>query len=203
MLGLGYASIFACFLGNLTLRESSHFDNTNYEYFTSYLSRKYILSIENDRYDSAIPLRNLFGDLHCLSCGSRGIEPFHFDKFISVFERQIWHCICISITLLATAFVKMYQNKFNSITFSTGTLSVFKVLLKQGDPFPPYLDKCINMRLLMSGVFLAGIVISNAFKSENVYKIVLPRLQISYYNVDELIEDDITWRRSPNLVTRL
>lgn len=48
------------------------------------------------------------------------------------------------------------------------------------------------MRFLMSGTLLSGLVISNAFKSENVYNIVLPRSQISYYKVDELVEDNVT-----------
>lgn len=44
----------------------------------------------------------------------------------------------------------------------------------------------------MSGTLLAGLVISNAFKSENVYKVVTPRKPISYYDVDELIQDNFT-----------
>ncbi len=44
----------------------------------------------------------------------------------------------------------------------------------------------------MNGTLSSGLVLSNAFKNENVYKIVLPRGQISYYNIDELIEDNVT-----------
>lgn len=44
----------------------------------------------------------------------------------------------------------------------------------------------------MSAILLSGLVIRNAFQSENVFKVVMPRLQISYFNVDELMEDNIT-----------
>ncbi len=42
----------------------------------------------------------------------------------------------------------------------------------------------------MCGILLAGLVLSNAFKSENMYKIVIPRHHLSYDNVDELLQDD-------------
>ncbi len=47
-----------------------------------------------------------------------------------------------------------------------------------------------KLKLLICGTLLAGLVISNAFKSDNVYKIVTPRLQIPYYTMDELIQDN-------------
>lgn len=63
--------------------------------------------------------------------------------------------------------------------------------MEQGDPFPAHLGKNEKLRYILVGTFLAGVVISNAFKSENVYKIVLPRAEISYNNIDELIEDSV------------
>lgn len=64
-------------------------------------------------------------------------------------------------------------------------------MLEQGNTFPDNFDTVERLRFLMTGALLAGIVISNAFKSENVYNIVMPRNQISYYNAEELIEDNI------------
>src|SRR3989442_4977211 len=39
-------------------------------------------------------------------------------------------------------------------------------------------------------LLLAGLVISNAFKSENVYNIVTPRQQIAYRTTNELFADN-------------
>ncbi len=49
-----------------------------------------------------------------------------------------------------------------------------------------------KLKLLICGTLLAGLVISNAFKSENVYNIVSPRQLISYRTLDELVEDNFT-----------
>lgn len=65
-------------------------------------------------------------------------------------------------------------------------------MIEQGNPFPPDFDKHIKLRLVMGSTLLTGLVLSNAFKSKNVYKIVLSRYNISYRNVYELIEDNIT-----------
>lgn len=39
----------------------------------------------------------------------------------------------------------------------------------------------------MCGILLVGLVISNAFKSENMYKIVLPRQHISYFTCSKTV----------------
>lgn len=88
--------------------------------------------------------------------------------------------------------VTWFKESLKRISFQTSTLSVVKVLLEQGDPFPSNFDKCRQMRFLMCGILLGGLVISNAFKSENMHKIVLPRQHISYYNFDDLSEDNIS-----------
>ncbi len=71
-------------------------------------------------------------------------------------------------------------------------MSTYKILLEQGNPFPCNFDKDIKMRFLMSGALLSGVVISNCYKSEDLYKIVLPREEVPYRNIDELIEDKIS-----------
>lgn len=97
-----------------------------------------------------------------------------------------------SIFLPAVTIDKIYNNNFKTIGLLTHALCIYKILVEQGNPFPSDLDAKRHMLLLMTAMLLVRLVICNAFKSENVYSIVLPRVQISYYNVDELIEDDIT-----------
>lgn len=44
MLGFAYASLYTCFMGNLTLHKSSVFENTENQYFTRYLVRSAVVS---------------------------------------------------------------------------------------------------------------------------------------------------------------
>ncbi len=184
MLGFAYASIYAIFMGNLTIYHWNY-DAIDFKRLAN------IDEAEYEEYDLILRVRNTFGSLHFVSCGSRGVEPFPFSQFISVFEWQVWLCILISVVLLSIAMLKLCKT-VKSIVLMTGPLSIFKILVEQGDPFPANFDKSRQSRYLMSGILLAGLVISNAFKSENVYKIVLPRSHVPYHNIDELIEDNVT-----------
>ncbi len=198
MLGFAYASIYTCFMGNLTSYPAEKFENKDFSFFIQFLRRSASIANINYRwFDTALSVDNVLGRLHFVSCGSRGLEAFPFLQFVSVFEWEVWLFILLSIALISAVFAKLYKEVWQSINLIAGTFSVYKVLLEQGDPFPASSDTKIQMRFLMCGALLAGLVISNAFKSENVYKIVLPRSHISYYNVDELVEDNV------NLYTRI
>jgi len=67
---------------------------------------------------------------------------------------------------------------------------MIKVLLEQGGSFPETKEFTRKFKYPLCGIFLTALVISNAFKSENVYKIVTPRQLISYHTVDELVADE-------------
>lgn len=53
-------------------------------------------------------------------------------------------------------------------------MGTVKVLLEQGEPFCSSLVDSFRFRFIMSGILLAGLVVRNAFKSKNMYKIVMP-----------------------------
>lgn len=133
----------------------------------------------------------MFDRLHFVSYGSRGLEPFQLIQFISVYKWQVWVFILISTILPYFTIVKLYNDGGKSVGLFSRTFSIYKVLVEQGKPFPDNFDIKRQMRFLMVGTLLAGLVISNAFKSENMYKIVQPRAQVSYYNIDEFIEDNV------------
>ncbi len=193
MLSFAYASIFIDFMGNITTHKTEEFKNPDYDYFTYYLKRVgRLIDWEYPEYLNVMRVNNVFGQLHFVSCGSRGIQPFPFPQFISVFKWEVWLIVLIAIALLSFAIVKLYKGGRSSHSLPIWPLSIYKVLVEQGDPFPENFDKSKPMRYIMAGIFLAGVVISNAFKSENVYKIVLPRGQIPYHNIDELLEDNVT-----------
>ncbi len=188
----GFASIFLSLMGNtskpLTVK---HQNEEDFYYFTRYLQRRVDIRY-GTKLNILMQVRNSLGGLHFVSCGSRGIEPFPFDQLISVFEWKVWVFIIVSMTLLIITIVLLHKKGSRFIGMQMGTLSMWQVLMEQGNPFPQFFDKDAKMRFLMSGTLFAALVITNSFKSENVYNIVLPRKQVSYYNYDELIEDNVT-----------
>ncbi len=192
-LGFAYASIFTSFLGNVTSSKFRTVKNPHYKYFIAYFTRWfYLRSPPYKLHNYAISASNEFGRLHFVSCGSRGIEPFPFIQFFSVFEWKVWVAILVAITIFSVSINKLTNVGRKSVGFLSGMLCMYKLLLEQGDPFPSNICKNNRLKLLVGGTLLVGCVISNGFKSENVYKIVRPRFQVSYYNIDEFIEDNVT-----------
>ncbi len=68
-------------------------------------------------------------------------------------------------------------------------LGFVKIFLEQGDSFPSHLVKLHPVRIAIGGSFLAGVVLSIVYKSNNVYNIVQPRHYIPYTTLDELAKD--------------
>ncbi|ODM89371.1 Membrane-bound transcription factor site-1 protease [Orchesella cincta] len=61
------------------------------------------------------------------------------------------------------------------------------ILLEQGNTFSENQLKKINVKLIVASTSLVCIVLSNAYKSDNVYEMISPRLSIKFKTFDELI----------------
>jgi hypothetical protein len=120
-----------------------------------------------------------------------GLEGFPLLKFISVFESSVWKWIAFTTLLLLFCIMNLTGRTRNFVN-SYGLLCLFKVVLEQGDPFPVRLTNINRFRFIICSTLLAGVVISNAFKSTNVYNIVKPRHRISYRKINELVRDNFT-----------
>lgn len=133
---------------------------------------------------NAISIEHKFGNLHVVSCGFRGIKPISFLQIVKVFETRIWVILALFVGLISFSSKHITDRSiFSSLS------SIYKLLLEQGGPFPENSKTVNKLKLLTCATLLTGIVISNAFKSENVYNIVTPRRKISYNTIDELVED--------------
>jgi len=162
--------------------------NIKVEYFPS-----------RDEY-AAIKLSDEDNALTFLACGKSKPRQFSFNELVSVFEIEIWVSISISMVLLTivTAVVNdipidMKRNLkiLNSLRLDK-LVSVFvqvtKALLEQGDPFSSTIAGKHRFRFNIGTFLLVGIVISNAYKSSNVYNLVLPRKPVPYENVSQLFD---------------
>lgn len=67
-------------------------------------------------------------------------------------------------------------------------MSCYKLLVEQGDPFSQGTLNIKSLRWLISAVCLAALVISNAYKRENMLKMIQPRGKIPYESFSQLVQ---------------
>lgn len=189
ILGFAYASLYILLLGNLTSRLSEQrIWNPDMHHFSLRYARIGIIGdIPFATNDGSMKIENKFGNLRFVSCGYKGIEPFPFSEFVSIFDTSIW--IWIPITVLVTSFSIVHLQPSSFTMIGLNCFYFIKVLVEQGDPFPSKQLKIYRLRFVICGVLLAGIVLSNAYKSTNVYNIVTPRNSIPYRTINELVHD--------------
>ncbi len=157
MLAFAYASILGSLLGNVTPNQYVKLRNSNYKKFGNLVNLHMtvlIFEFENGGRFNHFGVQNVFGKLHFISCGSRGLEAYGYFQLISVFKRNVWIFLIVFIVVLATSIMKLYNGRLRFAYLLTSLLSIVKVLLEQGNPFPANFDKTQRLRILMSGILL-------------------------------------------------
>ncbi len=75
-----------------------------------------------------------------------------------------------------------------AVNLIDGIMCLVKTLLEQGGPFTGPICKSNDFSFLMCCTLLGGLVLSNAFKSEIVYNIVLPRERLPLRTMGEFLQ---------------
>jgi hypothetical protein len=187
ILAFGYASVLISILGNVTLDKDENIIQTNN--LTLFLLIRKVHMYENHigQRTGALQLENRLAQLRFVSCGSRGLEPLQFEQFFTVFENSVWKCI-LATTLVLLFAMSVLNGGRRPLSSSNKIIYLLKVFLEQGDPFPEKITTKKCFRFLLSGILLGSLVLSNAFKSTNVYNIVLPQKQLIFRTIDQLLE---------------
>ncbi|CAL8135871.1 unnamed protein product [Orchesella dallaii] len=140
--------------------------------------------------------------LRFVSCGLPQESGLQFMELVNIFDFCVWLCLLI---LLMGLSLFMQGNKSNStnqvdwrrMTFHnfkecfTNLFPFIKALLEQGDN---YLASSKGRKsLLIRGSFIAvALVLSNAYKGQNVYNLVTNRKLVPYHYFKQLIQDNFT-----------
>lgn len=148
------------------------------------------IEIEQQAYDMTSHIfpyysKDHLSRLRFIGCGRQGLTSLAFNEFIKVFDNSIWFCL---LAVLIAAPLAMRQVRMQ-VSIGSGTISILKVLLEQGNPFSTSVANSKRLRFLLAMSLLAGIVLSNAYKNTNVYNMVVPRQPILYKYFHELIRD--------------
>ncbi|CAL8124424.1 unnamed protein product [Orchesella dallaii] len=171
---------------NGILRRAKADDETN-PVFT-FITMEQIVNMAK-RHSEPFSFSDPFNSLRFVSCGRPIKRGLPFEKLFSAFEWEIWVWLIICLGGLAllpesdvarrhNRGLKFYlQNILNRLQFQS------KALLEQGSNFlaSPYMSP------LTQAIFLLlGIVISNAYKGENVFQLISNRQIIPYHYFSEL-----------------
>ncbi len=117
-----------------------------------------------------------------------------FDEYWKVFDNNVWVWIIITLIFLIVGIVRRSGGNVFLARLWSGSklLCLIKVLVEQGDPFPAILTKSFRFRFVIGATLLAGVVLSNAYKSTNVYNIVKPRYIVTYHEVGKVMRDNFS-----------
>lgn len=121
--------------------------------------------------------------LRLIACGQRGTEVLAFDELVSVYDIYVWVLTLLGMILCGAVIGISRESRWLQLEH------IFKILVEQGDPFPEKVLNSAKVRLPVAGFLLAGIVLSNGYKNTNVYRMLMPRVQLKYDFLSQLLDD--------------
>ncbi|CAL8136688.1 unnamed protein product [Orchesella dallaii] len=134
--------------------------------------------------------------LKFVSCGAPLKTALPFSQLFSVFDKEVWIGILLVIFGVVPSILRVirsYGNKSGIMPDINEATALFiiciKPLLEQGNPIPTGWEKSVHTKLVMGLLMLATLVISNAYRNENITQITLPRQPIPYDRFDLLVRD--------------
>lgn len=193
-LGHAYAHVWLSIMNNFTVlsrRSGSRFCYGGEDSSIYYYPER--LSVQLDRapyirwllYSPHFIQDGLDG-LRFVSYGEKTLSSIPFQDLINVFDEYIWTCMLVSGGLILTLFSLL---TFNDRNVGSPFVSLLRTILEQGG-FPKSIETKCGLAYVICPTLLAGILLSNAYKNTNAYRMILPRVPVAYETFLELAADN-------------
>ncbi|CAL8131319.1 unnamed protein product [Orchesella dallaii] len=137
-------------------------------------------------------------NLKFIACSIPEENGLFFQELYSVFEYEIWIRLALSVFILAvlTSIIIQYldkgsQNFRGLLQVLHVTLSVFDystTLLEQGGIISEPVRRKSYLKILIGSYILVCIVLSNAYKNENITRLTAPRSRTEFKNFSKLVQ---------------
>ncbi|CAL8131323.1 unnamed protein product [Orchesella dallaii] len=136
-------------------------------------------------------------NLKFIACSIPEENGLFFQELYSVFDYEIWICLALAIFMsgMLTSTIIQYLDKsiinFKSLLWDLPMTSVFDysiVLLEQGGIISKPVRRNSCLKILIGSYILVCIVLSNAYKNENITRLTAPRSRTEFKNFSELVE---------------
>lgn len=111
-------------------------------------------------------------DLRFVSCGPSVYSKLAFRELVVVFDYYVWLCI-FTFFVIIIAISRQVGNNLDMVYL------LVKVVFEQGNPISNKLLRQNFSALLGVVIMLIGTVLTNAYKNNNVYNLILPRALVS------------------------
>lgn len=138
---------------------------------------------------SLVSFNNSLLSLTFVACGNSEIFEIEFSSLFYVFDVNVWTCICVMILLVWLIFRHLAKDGQLSTVY---IMTSWKVLFEQGDTLPARLESFPSIRCMLGGLIIAGIVLSNTYKSATVYRMTRDRSRNAYDTLEKLHSHNFT-----------
>ncbi|CAL8146808.1 unnamed protein product [Orchesella dallaii] len=175
--------------------------------FEGFVGDSSIIQLEEHIYPIAVPhplaLDDPIRKMGFISCGSSPVLGLPFRELFRVFDSYVWACLFIinSIVMPIILCIVEWLSDQNHITSDppaasqTGLFSsrmFFQpviILLEQGGAFTNKHLNTAALRWVAAAVLLVAIVLSNSYKYDNVYNMMLPRTTTPLWFFEQLLPE--------------
>lgn len=129
-------------------------------------------------------------NLRFISCGgSRGKQPILFSELVNVYDKYVWIFLLFSCFSLSFILRRIYEQK---LSFQKYFLNTLYLLVEQNNKIFNCVKTKASIRFAVCCFALATMVLSNGYRSENMYNITKFRKLIPYERFQELLDNNFT-----------
>lgn len=141
----------------------------------------------------SLAVKDNLNALRFVSCGRIQIKQLSFDKLVSVFDYHTW--ILVVVATLSAGIVAKHLQKYSDNSLQESTIKYFEILLKmlleQDESQKTNADKnSIPVKIIFTTFAFASIVLSEAYRNDNVYKMILPRKTVALETLSQLLQEN-------------
>lgn len=187
-IGRAFAQIWMYIVGNVTIKIPEIGEVCSFEKNCAHFIMAFTPYVKGSLYFPYF-VQDELSSLGFVSCGKPEFSSVPFRELTCAFDEWIW--LFLMITMMAVTIPIKSLSEMQA-GFGSRCISPLKVFLEQGDPYPGSVINGKRMRWFVGTFLLVGVVMSNAYKNENVYNMITPRKPIPYETFKELIRDNFT-----------
>ncbi|CAL8143484.1 unnamed protein product [Orchesella dallaii] len=149
-----------------------------------------------------IYIKNPAKSLTFVSCGDEPLQTFAFLELFSVFDFYVWIGITVIVILFMPFFLSICQfleayinSELESSAKFFNTNVYFQpisLMLEQGGAYTAKQANTASLIPYLASLLLVSIVLTNAYKNDNVYNMIAPRKSIPYTLFNQLVADNFS-----------
>lgn len=133
----------------------------------------------------ALVFRDPFSNLRFVVCGVRNWGRGPIWQLTSVFDTNIWIWLVFTVMTICVS-NSVVQKYVRNHQLSSSWIGICKVFLEQSEPFPNIIAVRYQLKIVPIALLFGGLIISNAYKSSNLYQMTRSRKPMTFDTLEHL-----------------